>query len=767
MEKIIRSLFIAFLLGSICGCEQQLVLKTTPSGYDLIFPELATTWDEGMPLGNAVIGALIWEKDNALRMSLDRVDLWDLRPVDSISGPNNKFQWVYDQVIKKDYYPVQKKYDHPYDQMPAPSKIPGAGLEFSLEKTGKPESVRLYLNNAVCEMTWPSGMRMETFTHATYPVGWFRIENPDESFLPQLIPPVYDNSDVIDPDSGPVTGQDLRRLGYEQGKVKQEGNLITYHQQGWGGFFYDVVVKWEEKGDVIVGVWSISSSISGGKAVDDVEKAFARGLKADYSSHMDYWNSFWKQSSVDIPDPVLAKQYANEMYKFGSAAREYSYPISLQAVWTADNGKLPPWKGDYHHDLNTQLSYWPAYTGNYLTEGMGYLNTLWNQREVHRKYTREFYGKEGLNVPGVCTLEGVPMGGWIQYSFSPTVAAWLSQHFYLHYKYSMDDVFLKEKAYPYLKEVATFLEEITFLNKDGERQLPLSSSPEIYDNSIKAWFHTMTNYDLALIRFAFEKTAELAAELSLADDSRHWAGLAGQLPAFDLDETAGLTFAKGFPYNESHRHFSNSMAIHPLGLIDWSDGEDAQKIIRATIDNFEKIGPDYWVGYSYSWLGNLKARAMDGEGAAQELRTFAECFCLKNTFHANGDQTKSGKSRFTYRPFTLEGNFAFASGIQDMLLQSHTGTIRIFPAIPASWQDVSFRDLRTYGAFLVSAERKDGKVRQVTVKSEKGGLLRMANPFGSTNINVEGVSQKVNVQDNMIELETNENQVIVFSSDKK
>ena len=58
----------------------------------------------------------------------------------------------------------------------------------------------------------------------------------------------------------------------------------------------------------------------------------------------------------------------------------------------------------------------------------------------------------------------------------------------------------------------------------------------------------------------------------------------------------------------------------------------------------------------------MKARAFDGEGAADALRTFAECFCLPNTFHANGDQTKSGKSKFTYRPFTLEGNFAFAAG---------------------------------------------------------------------------------------------------------
>ena len=104
----------------------------------------------------------------------------------------------------------------------------------------------------------------------------------------------------------------------------------------------------------------------------------------------------------------------------------------------------------------------------------------------------------------------------------------------------------------------------------------------------------------------------------------------------------------------------------------------------------DEIGPDWWCGYSYSWFANMKARALDGEGAAEALRTFAQCFCLSNSFHANGDQTNSGKSRFTYRPFTLEGNMAFAAGVQEMLLQDHTGRINLCPAVPADWKDISF-----------------------------------------------------------------------------
>lgn len=722
---------IKLLLLLCCGlwssCNSYDYCPVTPSESDLVFTGLARSWDEAMPLGNATVGALVWQRDSTLRLSLDRTDLWDLRPVDSLSGDNFRFSWVKEHIRQKNYLPVQKKLDWPYDMNPAPSKIPGAAIEFPLEQIGTPTQVRLYLNNALCEADWADGTQMQTFVHATEPIGWFVFRNLKTPIEPSIITPVY-NKTKLDGSLDPVSGQDLHRLGYQQGKVVREGNQITYHQKGYGDFSYDVTVCWKQEGETLYGTWSVTSSLSGEQASEKAEAALQRGLKHDYQAHLEYWDKYWAQSSITLPDSVLQKQYQNEMYKFGSTTREHSYPISLQAVWTADNGKLPPWKGDYHHDLNTQLSYWPAYTGNHLTEGMGYLNTLWNQRDAYKRYTRRYFGTEGMNIPGVCTLTGEPMGGWIQYSMSQTVAAWLAQHFYLQWKYSADRTFLKERAYPFIKDVAIYLEQISEVTPEGVRKLEFSSSPEIFDNSLQAWFSDMTNYDLAMMHFLFKAASELAHELNLADEAGHWASLEAQLPDYDIDEEGCLTFAKGYPYKESHRHFSHAMAIHPLGLIDWSDGEKSQHIIRATLKRLDEVGPDYWTGYSYSWLANMKARAFDGEGAAQALKTFAECFCLKNTFHANGDQTQSGKSRFTYRPFTLEGNFAFAAGIQEMLLQSHTGVIRIFPAIPKEWKDVSFESLRAMGAFLVSARMEGGEINRVRIYSEKGGMLKIARP---------------------------------------
>ncbi len=699
---------------------------------DLRFNRLAGSWDEAIPLGDGMLGALIWEKDKKLRFSLDRADLWDLRPMENLDKPEWKFSWVREQWEKKSYSKVQQMFDAPYDRNPAPSKIPGGALEFDISSLGEVQSAGLSLDNALCRVNWKNGATLETFVCADNTVGWFRIKAPGPGLFPEFLAPAYNIAGDTAADNS-HSGQDLRLLGYPEGRIVKENNSITYDQQGWGGFQYQVSVRWKKQGNMTEGCWSISSEFPGrekqASAKDQTLSAMVVGYHEAYINHCRWWNNFWSQSAISLPDSVLNKQWYLEMYKLGAATGNGAPPISLQAVWTADNGKLPPWKGDFHNDLNTQLSYWPAYSSNHMTQERGFIDWLEKNRPAFEEYTKQYFQVPGLNVPGVATLTGMPMGGWIQYSFGPTVSAWLGHHFYLRWRYTMDREFLENEAWPWIKAVAEYIDALSVTDKNGLKRLPLSSSPEIFDNSREAWFSEMTNFDLGLVRWTFAKAAELAAELGKMDESARWTKVLSQWPDYDTDPSSGLTYAKGFPYNQSHRHFSHLIAFHPLGLIDWSNGEKDQQIIRSTISTLDRVGPDWWCGYSYSWLGNIKARAFDGKGAAEALKIFATDFCLKNSFHANGDQSGTGKSKFTYRPFTLEGNFAFAAGIQEMLIQSHTGIVRIFPAIPGEWKEVSFKSLRAEGAFLVSANMEKGYVTAVDITSEKGGELKILNPF--------------------------------------
>lgn len=150
---------------------------------------------------------------------------------------------------------------------------------------------------------------------------------------------------------------------------------------------------------------------------------------------------------------------------------------------------------------------------------------------------------------------------------------------------------------------------------------------------------------------------------------------------------------------------------------------------KASLRDLDRLGSDAWCGYSFAWLASLAARAHDGAKAERALEVFSTAFTLRNSFHCNGDRSGQGYSKFRYRPFTLEGNFAAAAGVQEMLLQSHRGRIEVFPAVPDSWRDAAFSTLRAQGAFLVSAERRDGVTRRVEVESEKGGVCRLLSPW--------------------------------------
>jgi len=719
---------LLFLMIISCNSEK---IRITEGPHNLKYDKLAGTWDEAVPLGNGMLGELVWKKGDKLRLSLDRADLWDLRPMPNLKSAEWKYSWVYEQWRKKNYKAVQDAFDKPYDELPAPSKIPAGAIEFDISSLGDVKSVILHTRSALCEVLWKNGTKFLTFVNGSAQEGWFRFENLPAGIIPDLIPPAYNSTG--DKKVSEMSFFDLDRLEYKQGSVVKTPNNFTYDQEGWGGFIYRISGTWIFRNGSLEGCWSISSDYPGWekqkRADETVKNAINNGFANAFSAHKMWWDKYWAASSVSVPDTILEKQWYLEMYKFGSAARKDAPPISLQAVWTADNGKLPPWKGDFHNDLNTQLSYWPAYSSNHTDLEEGFINWLFNNRETFRKYTKSYFETDGLNVPGVATLTGDPMGGWIQYSFGPTVSAWLSHHFYLHWRYTMDRDFLEKKAYPWISEVALFLDKISVYGTDGKRKLPISSSPEIFNNSAGAWFPDISNFDLALIRWTFEKAGELAAELSLNNDAQKWNKILLEWPRFTTDDKTGFMFAPGISYNESHRHFSHLMAFHPLGLVDYSQGDSSIQIIDNTLSRLEEIGPDWWCGYSYSWLGNLYARAMKGEKAAEALKTFATCFCLPNSFHVNGDQSRSGKSKFTYRPFTLEGNFAFASALQEMLIQSHTGLVRIFPAIPETWGEVSFDKLRTEGAFLVSAVKTGGKLKSVIITSEKGGRIKLLDSF--------------------------------------
>ena len=339
--------------------------------HGLKFKSLPTVWDEAIPLGNGIIGNLIWEKDGHLRIALDRADLWDLRPVKEFESPSYSYQFVYDEIVnKKDVTKVRELIDDRSRKDCAPTKIPVGAIEFPIVDLGKVKSVELDVHTAVCTITWECGAIGKFFTDAVDKVGHFRFENLPKVLSVELQTPRFeDNGAEVQKVSAPRTHL-LTRLGYKNGKITHRNNHIVYRQKAYGKVSYEVALQWNNpEPKTLEGKYYITTQgtwYSENIQATDFLKAYSKDFDKALADHRNWWEAYWNKSNIRLPDQTLENQWYMEMYKFGSASRKNAPPICLQAVWTADNGQTPPWRGDFHSDLNTQLSYWPGYAANHL-----------------------------------------------------------------------------------------------------------------------------------------------------------------------------------------------------------------------------------------------------------------------------------------------------------------------------------------------------------------------------------------------------------------
>ena len=593
------------------------------------------------------------------------------------------------------------------------TKIPGGRLVITLPEDKKSTSFHLDFESATGSVEFEDGSRAEAFFSATKPVAMLRLP-PGAGF------------ELVRPES-------IDQLEYPQPDFSRTDYEVAYRQRTSGKLSYAFVVQWKEQGSATLVAIALCSSHDDDNPLALARSRAAEALDEGWASvrapHVAWWKTLYNSSDVTIPDPRLQNHYNLVRYFYGAASRAHAPPMPLQGVWTADAGGLPPWKGDYHNDLNTQMTYVAWQAAGLTDPGMSYLNYFWDRLPQFREYGRDFFGVDGAMVPGVMTLDGQAMGGWPQYAMSPTAGLWNGHAFYQYWKTSGDMQFLAERAYPWLNEVATSVFALANI-EDGVLTLPLSSSPEWNDDRWEAYLTPNSNNDQALLMWSAEVLEEMAVALGRTDEAKSWADKRALLAPLKIDPaTHALLVSEGIPFDESHRHFAHTMAIHPLGILNVEQSPEARRQVRSSVRQLIDYGSQAWVGYSFTWAASLAARAGFPDDCVRLLTDFERAFVTRNGFHVNGDQTKSGLSSFQYRPFTLEGNFLFMDAIHEMYLQSWGGRLRIFPALPDSWREAEFRDLRAEGGFKVSAKRIDGQTQTVTIDATADGALTLRDPF--------------------------------------
>lgn len=721
---------IACTWAGVSRCEDDAGRFLPNESLNLTLAAPIDSWDEAVPLGNGLLGGLLWGQGNTIRVSLDRGDLWDLRVQDEFKRPDCTWRTVQKLVADKNQAELQQRFDAPY-QAPWPTKLPGGRLELVLDPSQQATSFTLDLAHAVGRVELSDSARLETFFSAVEPVALIRIPGPALKQW-QLLPTGAQKSDATREDQSHGA---VRTLGYPPAEAAQDGDTKWYVQQCADGFRYVVMACARRDGDATLLAVTIATSADDADPVESGRKRLAATLQAGYADmlapHVAWWREFWRKSRIELPELNHLRHYYLVQYFLGSASRFGAPPMPLQGVWTADNGGLPPWKGDYHHDLNTQMTYAAYQTAGRFDEGLCFLEFLWKLLPEFRSFAAKFYEAPGAAVPSVMTLDGKPLGGWVMYSMQPTNGAWLAYLFYQHWRYTADDDFLRNRAYPWCAEIGQCLVSLLSPDADGRLKLPLSSSPEIHDNRLAAWLQPNSNYDHDCMAAMLVGLIDMADTLGKQDDASKWrAALAGLGPRAVDPQTHRLMLSPGENLAESHRHLAHSMSIHPFGLLNTDGAEQDRAIIAATCQHYDELGTQQWCGYSFSWMACLRARVGDAEGALKYLDIFEKAFILRNGFHANGDQTQAGYSSFHYRPFTLEGNFLASQAVHEMLLQSWNGVIRVFPAMPDRWRQASFDDLRAEDGYRVSAVREDGATASLKVIATRSGVVKIRDNFG-------------------------------------
>ena len=683
------------------------------------------SWDEALPLGNGLMGGLLWGEGNTVRLSLDRGDLWDERP-------HHEAGWW-----KKRTWAKGGDWDGPYNGV-TPTKLPAGRLEITLEPSHKLQAFELNLATAEGVAHLTDGQKLTGFFSATEPVALFRIPGPEPKELSLIPSGAKKNAG----DAGPGSGGAVSRLGYPPAQFGRDGTAQWYVQEATGGLKYCACVETKRAGDETLVAVTVTSTNDGVDVLALARRRCAAALAKGYAGmlkpHAAWWREFWVQSSINVPESEIQNYYVLCRYFYGAASRRGAPPMPLQGVWTADNGGLPPWKGDYHNDLNTQMTYIGYHGAGNFDEGACYLDFLTKLTPTFTEFARDFYGTPGLSSPGVMSLAGQPLGGWGMYSLSPTMTSWNAHLFYLHWRYTMDEKFLREQAYPWCKAAGDCIRALLKPDEKGVLKLFRSSSPEIFGNSARAWLIPNSNYDLMSMKMQFLALTEMAEALGKPDEAKQWRDTATALGDFHTDANGILLLDAKTPLTESHRHLSNIIGLFPFNLITCEGGENDVQRIKASLAQWDKLGTSQWCGYSFAWMSGLKARVGDAEGALRNLDIFVKAFILRNGFHVNGDQTRSGFSSMTYQPFTMEGNFAALQAVHEMLLQSWSPTpgqrdteiIRIFPATPWRWHDVSFSDLRTEGGHRVSARRENNATTWFRIVAGKDGVIRIRDNFG-------------------------------------
>lgn len=426
-------------------------------------------------------------------------------------------------------------------------------------------------------------------------------------------------------------------------------------------------------------------------------------------------------------DPELCAlffQYGRYLTIAGS--RENSpLPLALQGIWNDGLASSMGWTDDFHLDINTQQNYWLAEVGNLGESQTPLFGLIDGMRASGRETAQQLYGAPGWVSHVVTNAWGYTAPGWgLGWGIFVTSGIWLALQMWEHYRFTCNERFLREHAYPVFKEAAEFfLAYMVQEPKHGWLVTGPSDSPEnsfrspngdYCNESMGPTVDRVLVYALFGICLDAEKTLSLdpgfAARLRLARE---------KLPPLQIGRYGQLQeWLEDFEEAEpNHRHTSHLIALYPENQISPEATPALAQAVRVTLTR--RIRSPKWedTEWSRANLVNYYARLWSGDDAYRHL--------IGLLAKATGDNlltySRGGVAAAEANIFAIDGNTAGAAGIAEMLLQSQGHSIHLLPALPAAWPEGFVSGLCARGGFQVEMRWRAHMLTSASISSARGG----------------------------------------------
>ncbi len=745
----------AFVAGSVASTEPE---TTKPRGEMVLwYRQPGQKWLEGLPLGNGIMGAMVFGGVPQERIALNEGTFWSGRPHDYDDPEAHRyFGRIRDLVVAGKFQEAEKLVDEHFQGVPAAQQayqpLGDLLLSFDGEQTAMDYRRELDLETGIALVRYRVGDAVFTREiFVSYPdrvmVVRLTADKPGRvSVRARFQTPYRDGgfarSDTMvmdgcwkgpiairNPLIAPVEGKGLRfqarlraipaggRLVGGEDSVRIEGaDAVTFLVTAATSYvnYRDITA------DPTAACERVLTRIAGTdyatlrrRHSDDVLALMGRvHLKVGDDSRNDTPTDerlkAVRGGATDLNLEAVCFQFGR--YLLVASSRAGGQPANLQGIW--NESVSPSWGSKYTININTEMNYWPAEVTNLSECHQPLFDMLRDIAVTGAKTARVYYDCGGWvahhNIDlwrGTAPVDAARYGMW------PVGGAWLCQHLWEHYLFTGDRQFL-EDSYPILKGSAQFLLELLVEDPEHHRLVtPFSMSPEhgYYDRKGQlAFLSPAPTLDVALIREMFSHCIDAGKRLGVDEAFRVRLETAlNRLPAYRINRRGFLQeWIEDWEPGRQGHNVSPDFPFYPGSSITLRGDPELSRAIGKWMETRRPRG-----GWPTAWDLAMWARLERGDQVAACMRAIVRNSLAPDLHNAGSNQS--------------DCNFGYTAGVAEALLQSHAGEISLLPALPTGWTDGSVTGLRARGGLEVSMQWKAGKLVSARIRGNTPGPCRV------------------------------------------